>query len=252
MIFYVVSDIHGYYNELCMALDKAGFDPENEEHWLISLGDEMDRGPKPEEVINYLMSLPRAIFVRGNHTDLMEELIKRQYPCSHDYSNGTFQSALDLAPDAKTFDEVCIIAEQKVRPFFDKEINYFETENYIFVHSFVPLMCSDSCPPYYTRNRKFEKDPDWRCAHASDWETARWGNPYQLAELGLLPDKKLVFGHYHTSWPRHKYNGEPEVGEGANFDIYYGDGYIAIDGCTAYSKQVNVLVLEDNLLTNPE
>ena len=122
--FYVVSDIHGFADEMIEALDEAGFDESNPEHWLISLGDEMDRSPDPDKVINYLMSLPRAIFVRGNHTDLMEELLERKYPNSYDYSNGTFQSVLDLAPSAKTFEEACVIAEQKVRPFFEKEINY--------------------------------------------------------------------------------------------------------------------------------
>ena len=33
---FVVSDIHGFYDEMMNALDEAGFDPSNEEHWLIS------------------------------------------------------------------------------------------------------------------------------------------------------------------------------------------------------------------------
>ena len=43
-------------------------------------------------------------------------------------------------------------------------------------------------------------------------------------------------------------DGSPEFGEGADFSPYYGDGVIAIDACTAYSGNVNVLVLEDDLL----
>ena len=31
-----------------------------------------------------------------------------------------------------------------------------------------------------------------------------------MAARGLLPDKTVVFGHWHTSWPRYKYNNEPE------------------------------------------
>ena len=116
------------------------------------------------------------------------------------------------------------------------------------MHSFVPLKCNDNLPAYYTRNRKFEIDPDWRYAHNNAWDTAKWGNPYELAERGLLPDKTLVFGHFHTSWPRSKYEGKPEVGDGADFGIYYGNGYIAIDGCVYYTGKLNVLVLEDELL----
>ena len=246
---FVVSDIHGFYDEMIEALDKANFNPETD--FLISLGDEMDRGPCPEKVINYLMNLPNAIFVRGNHTDLMEELLKKKYPDKYDYGNGTFQSVLDLAPNAKTFEEACIVAEQKVKPFFKKEVNYFETENYIFIHSFIPLINKDGLPMYYTRNRKFEFNPDWRYAHASEWEEARWGNPFDLASKGFLPDKTLVFGHFHTSYARNKFDSEPEFGEDADFSIYYGDGFIGIDACTAYSGKVNVLVLEDNFLEKP-
>lgn len=245
---YVLSDIHGFYNEMREALDKAGFDPNDENSWLISCGDEMDRGNQPLEVMNYLMSLPRAIFVKGNHTTLMEELINRGYPLSYDWSNGTAQTVLDLAPNANDWRVACSVAYEKTKPFFDKEIDYFETANYIFVHSFIPLKTLDTLPKYYTKNRQFEFDPDWRYAHASEWEDARWGNPFKLAKLGFLPDKTLVFGHFHTSWPRHKYDGEDEFGEGADFSIYYGDGYIGIDGCTACTHKINLLVLEDDFL----
>ena len=57
-----------------------------------------------------------------------------------------------------------------------------------------------------------------------------------------------MFGHFHTSWPRHNYEGKPEFGEGADFNIYYGNGYIALDAMTAYSGKVNCLVIEDDFL----
>ena len=243
--FYIISDIHGFYKEMREALDKAGFDPNDKSSWLISLGDEMDRGPDPEKVINYIMSLPRAIWVKGNHQTLMEDLITRGYPCSHDWHNGTMQSVLSLAPNAKIQSEAFAVAYEKTKPFFDKAIDYLEFKNYILVHSFIPLKSLDSMPKYYTRNRKFEFDPDWRCAHANAWEEARWGNPFDLAAQGLLPDKTLVFGHWHTSWPRYKYEDKPEWGKDADFGLYYGNGYIGVDACTAYSGRVNCLVIED-------
>ncbi|MEE1302328.1 MAG: hypothetical protein UHD64_06040, partial [Bacteroidales bacterium] len=85
-------------------------------------------------------------------------------------------------------------------------------------------------------------------AHAVEWEDARWGNPYERAEQGLFPDKKIVFGHFHTSYARNKYEGKPEWGNNADFSIYYNDNYIAIDACCAYSGKLNVLVLEDEFL----
>ena len=245
---FVVSDVHSFYDEMKKALDEAGFDPENEEHWLISCGDALDRGPKTQEVIDYLMGLKRCVLVKGNHDLLIMNCLNRGYPERHDHNNGTFRSVIDLAPKADNFYDACMVAHEKVKPFVDRMVNYFETKNYIFVHSWIALKCNDDLPVYYTRNRWFEFDPDWRFAHNSAWERAMWGNPYELARRRLLPDKTLVFGHYHTSWPRHKYNGEPEFGDGADFSIYYGDGYIALDACCAASGQVNVLVLEDGFL----
>ena len=245
---FVVSDVHSYYDEMKKALDEAGFNPENEDHWLVSCGDALDRGPKSQEVIEYLMGLPRCILVNGNHDLLSMDCIQRGYAQGYDYNNGTFRSVIDLAPNAKVFGEACAVAYEKVKTFVDRMVNYFETKNYIFVHSWIALKCNDDLPAYYTRNRKFEFDPDWRLAHNSAWERAMWGNPYELAERGLLPNKTLVFGHYHTSWPRYKYENQTEFGDGADFSIYYGDGYIAIDGCCAYSGKINCLVIEDDFI----
>ena len=247
---FCVSDIHGFYDELIAALDAAGFDENNEEHFIVVCGDTTDRGKKPQEVISYLMSLPRKVLVKGNHESLIMDCLKRGFPYGYDYSNGTFQTVLDLAPNVTELADACSVAYEKIKPFVDKTVDYFETKNYIFVHAFVPLKNLDGLPMYYVKNRKFAIDPDWRNAHASAWEDARWSNPFELAEQGFLPDKTLVFGHWHTSWARNKYQGEPEfIKDGADFSPYFGDGYIGIDACTSHSGKVNVLVLEDEFLT---
>jgi serine/threonine protein phosphatase 1 len=241
--FYVISDVHSYFDEMKKALDEAGFDPENEEHWLISCGDALDRGPKTQEVIDHLMGLDRCVLIAGNHDHLIMNCIQRGYAQEHDYHNGTARSIIDLAPKAKTFKEACFVAYEKTKPFVDSMVNYFETKNYIFVHSFVPIKNLDGLPMHYTKNRKFAIDPDWRHAHASAWEEARWGNPFQLAKQGFLPDKTLVFGHWST------YDQRPRDYEGEDlFDPIYGDGYIGIDATTALSGKVNVLVLEDEFM----
>ena len=243
--FFVISDIHSYYDEMKKALDEAGFDPWDSNHWLIVCGDIWDRGPEPVEVMRYLQGLPRKVLVKGNHESLLQDLCERGYPGAHDYSNGTYDTVCELggAGTGRSFEECCIITEQRTKNFIYSMKNYFETKNYIFVHSFVPLKNLDGKPMHYTRNRKFAIDPNWRHAHASAWEEARWGNPFELAEQGFLPDKTLVFGHWGT------YEQRPEIYEGEDFfDPIYGDGYIGIDGTTAASGQVNVIVLEDEFL----
>ena len=246
--FFIMSDIHGYYDEMKLALNEAGFDPNNEEHWIITCGDHFDRGSKPLEVMGYLKSLPRKILVKGNHEQLLMECINRGEYFSYDISNGTAQTIMDLAPSAFTFEEACTVAYGKIKDFIDDMVDYFETKHYIFVHSWIPLISKDGLPAYYTRNRSFEFRDDWREASAREWEDSRWGNPFEMAERGLLPDKTVVFGHWHSSTGWAKSEGHSEFGEDAKFDPYYGDGFIAIDACTAHSGKVNCLVLEDEFL----
>ena len=92
MEYFVVSDIHGYYDELIAALSEKGFDKNNPNHSLIVCGDCFDRGPKPIEVMDYLKSLPRRHLIWGNHEELMTDLLYRRYPASHDITNGTWET----------------------------------------------------------------------------------------------------------------------------------------------------------------
>ena len=234
---YCVSDIHGYSKELKTALDKAGFDPNDENSWLITLGDHFDRGPDPIGVMNYLQSLPRKILIHGNHEFLMLKCIARQYPESHDWHNGTAQTIVDLAPDAKTFEEACNIAYEKIKGFTGSMVNYVELKNHIFVHSWIPLKYDG----------RF--NPDWRNATQKEWNNAMWGNPFELAKQGFnQTGKTIVFGHWHCSTGWVEKEGRSEFGYDAKFDPYYGDGYIGIDACTYHSGKVNVLVLEDEFI----
>jgi len=247
---FVLSDVHGFFDEMKKALDEAGFDPKNENHWLISCGDEWDRGPKPVEVMRFLTGLERRILVKGNHTLLFEDLCLRGYPEWHDGSNGTLDTVRILGnyQSSFEFDLCCERAYSRTAKFRKNMVNYFETKNYIFVHSWIPLACDDNLPNYYTRNRKFKFNPDWRNAPQKDWERAMWGNPYDMAEKGFLPKKTIVFGHWHCSAGWAKAEGRSEFGDDAKFDPYYGRGFISIDACTAHSGKVNVIILEDDFL----
>jgi serine/threonine protein phosphatase 1 len=251
--FFVCSDIHGFYEEFREALFKAGFDENNENHWLISCGDHFDRGPASPELMSYLMRLKRKILIRGNHEDLIEELMTRGTFYSHDISNGTVDTIRQFVKDDEKFMNdfsfACVITEAKTKKFLQSMVNYFETENYIFVHSWIPLIKEDSYPKYWTRESEFSFNPDWRNASKEEWEEAKWGNPFELAKKFLPPDKTIVFGHYHTSWAHCWLDGNgSEYGKTAKFNIYNGDKFIGIDACTAYSGAVNILVIEDNFI----
>lgn len=55
--YFVVTDVHGFYDEMTSALNEKGFDINNPEHIIISCGDLLDRGPKPKECIDFMMNL---------------------------------------------------------------------------------------------------------------------------------------------------------------------------------------------------
>jgi hypothetical protein len=255
---FCVSDIHSFYDELKKALDEAGFDPENENHWLIVCGDCFDRGAQPVEVMRYLQGLSRKVLIKGNHESLLQDLCERGYPGGHDYSNGTYDTVCEFggAGEGRCFEECCIITEQRTKSFIYSMVPYFETRNYVFVHGWIPVICQDGFPMHYRQNRKFEFNPDWRTAHYSEWEQASWLNGIDMARKGFVESgKTIVCGHWHCSYGYmldsiKTDNWISEFEEDAIWDPYYSDGIIAIDRCTAHTGEVNVLVLEDEFLEN--
>lgn len=248
--FFVTSDIHSYYTELITALNNAGFDKNNEDHYLVVCGDCFDRGPDSGLLLQFLMSLDRKILIKGNHDALLEECCMREFPYSYDCSNGTVRTINDIgdAGMGYTFDDCCQRTWNKTAAYRNLLVNYLETKNYIFVHSWIPVINKDGLPAHYTYGRSFEFNPNWRNASQKEWDDATWGNPFAMAERGLMPDKTVVFGHWHCSTGWAKSEGRSEFGDDAKFDPYYGDGFIAIDACTAYSGKCNVIVIEDEFL----
>lgn len=225
----VCSDVHGFYDELMNALNEINFNPETD--LFISLGDNIDRGPKPKEVIEFMLSLPNKILVRGNHCILFEDFCKRGYPLFYDWNNGTANSIMDLAPKARNWEAACLIAMEKMTPMLDQMINYFETERYIFCHSWIA------------------SGKDWRYASQSKWNKAMWGNPFDIAAVvGNKTGKTIVHGHFHNSYGWTAKGIGSEFGDDAKFDICEHDGCIGLDTCTAHTHKVNILVLEDKFL----
>lgn len=71
---YIVSDIHGCYQQYQMLLEKIHFSAEDE---LYVLGDVVDRGPEPIRLLQDMMKRPNVIFILGNHDFIMYTLMKK-------------------------------------------------------------------------------------------------------------------------------------------------------------------------------
>jgi serine/threonine protein phosphatase 1 len=253
MKLFCVSDIHSFYTAFKNALDEAGFDSANPDHWLVVCGDCFDRGPESEELLKYLMSLERKILVKGNHDLLLEDCCMREFPYSHDVSNGTVKTINDIghAGEGYSFDKCCEATWNRTAAYRASLVNYFETEKYIFVHSWIPVISKDDLPAHYTYGRSFEFNPEWRQASQEEWNEAMWGNPFLMAERGLnQTSKTIVFGHWHCSCGWAKAEGRSEFDTDAKWDPYFNSeqNIIGLDSCTVYTKKVNVVLLEDNFI----
>lgn len=241
MRLFVASDIHSYFEIMMSELTKAGFDINNPEHIFVSCGDLFDRGPHSQKMMEFVCSLPhnRKILVRGNHEDLMQDLLRRQFPYSHDFHNGTFDTVLQLCPDAEYFNSACDEIKQTGDwdKYFDSTLNYFEIDRYIFVHGWIP------------------NSDDWRNCDYFDWKNeARWMNGMEMWSQGVRePNKTIVCGHWHTSWGHSvlhnvgvEWDDVPGCEEEMHTEPFVDDGIIALDACTAYSNKVNILVIDCN------
>ena len=240
MKYFVSGDIHGFYDEWQSALKEKGFDINNPNHKIILCGDLFDCGHQPKEIIDFVLKhKDKVILIRGNHEDLMEQMIERNSSDYGDLCNGTAQTIVDLYPDwqISEFDLKKIANLTKLQEVLDMCIDYYETKHYIFVHGWIPIV--ENCYLY---------DSEWRTARKECWEKARWSNPVEMFRYEIYePNKTIVCGHWHCSALWHEQNPDQyeEFGDKANFEPFITKNMIALDTCTAYTKKVNVVVIDD-------
>ena len=266
MKYFVFSDIHGYYSLLKQKLNEYGFDENNDEHMLISIGDNFDRGLENYEMFLFLKEMKnknKIILIKGNHEDLMMEMLSRGYPISRDYSNGTYDALnqfykryYNIDADVKPNDFHDVYIKLKEDGFIDliyQMLDYYETKNYVFTHGFIPV--NGIYNYYYNSNCSY--DPDWRKSDGKRFELSRWINGIEMSikyDIGE-PNKKIIIGHFHSSYGNiRKDLKEPlsdsilkrlEFSDFRLFEPYIDKNIIAIDACTTLTKKVNVLVIED-------
>ena len=283
--FFAISDIHSFASQMIESLKLAGFDKKNKNHTLIVCGDIFDRGHETLKVYKYLKSIPksRCILIKGNHESLYLELLEKDFPDNYDFSNGTVRTFCEIAgidenaltsyywmlklgawDPNKDIEAIWNEIDSRKEAVWDniqhivknheitkwlkssRWIDYLELNDYIFVHSFIPVKNIDELPHYCVENRSQTEFLNWRIAATSDdWEDARWGCPWRQYKAGLFNNeiknnRILVCGHWHTS-DFHKVF-ENDVSN--NFNIYYGKNLIALDACTALSRDVNVLIID--------
>jgi hypothetical protein len=261
MALFAVSDIHGYYDETIKALSEAGFF-ESDENRLVVVGDALDRGTQPNEMVDFLLGLHRQgrlIYIYGNHEELFYNCLQEiaagrigmiASGMSHHYNNRTFHTLVALS--GMSINEAILYPEELVarvkasdfyRLLLPTAINYYETEKYIFCHGWIPLDIE-----IVDMMAVYSYNPDWRDADENEWHKARWRNGMEMCCMRGIKEKgkTIVCGHWNCSWGHARISGIcSERGDDAVTTPFYADGIIAIDACTARWGRVNCIRIEE-------
>lgn len=260
---FAVSDIHNEYDALINALNEAGFDENNPEHLLVSVGDAFDRGGNALAVYEYLKRLSdkgSAIVLKGNHTGFFTGYLDGTIlsPFNY-YHNGTNETMADFLHETAPFEMYCVLKEIDQPTYGDfadwlsgarQEINgefpellewlntrpyYFETKNYIFTHGAIDINAKDWHNPHCYRYNLI------------DWDALNFDDGYFFGSQINNTNKTVIIGHFGTEQLRKMYQDIIKNDTGDTYDILYRDDnkIIAIDATTVISKLVNVLVIEN-------
>lgn len=131
---YAIGDIHGCYDKLKALMEKIPIDFTRDT--LVFIGDYIDRGSHPVEVVDYLIKLknrvPEVIFLKGNHEDMLDKFIKGADRFTYLLNGG--QQTLDSYLMKSVESEFFPIPDDHME-FFKSLRLYYETEEFIFVHA---------------------------------------------------------------------------------------------------------------------
>lgn len=267
--YFIMSDIHSFYDEMQKALKKQSFDISNPNHILIICGDLFDRGSKSKEVLQFVQSLgDRFIYIRGNHEDLLmdclQEIASGRTVSPHHYSNGTVRTIAQFCdlPESSLLwvrreDSINYLIYEKMKPIInwinEKSIDYIEIDNNIFVHGWIPITGTKIGWSGEWMNPEMIPQDQWdEDTNKWAWKEARWVNGAKLWKQGIrIPNKTIIAGHYHSSWAHsHLHQDRKEFPDKSkkdwkkSFEPFTDDGIIIIDSCCAYSGFLNCIVLE--------
>ena len=247
MKYFVVSDVHSFFKYLMESLTEKGFDIDNTEHKLVVCGDLFDRGDESVRLFEFIKELQmqdRLIYVKGNHESLLEQCVNEiragRLPGYHHFRNGTVKTICQFCSQSEWIvydptwtDRICETMQQ-VLDFIDEHcVNYYEIEKHIFCHGWVPT---------------FGYLDDFRDADNSEWEEAMWLNGMDMWQnpARRVDGKTVVCGHFHANWGHARiHHACSEWDDDAIFEPFVDDGIIAIDACTAHSRQVNCIIIEE-------
>lgn len=155
MSIYVMSDIHGMYDLFNIMLKHIKF---TEDDKLYILGDVLDRGPKPIELLLDIMDRSNVELLLGNHEQMFLNYLKTGDP-SHCWDNGG---------KVTTFQYDCLgeLDQNLIKQYLEGLRAYVEIEDSLllthagFVYPLVDL-CPDGYDWEYLKSKQVTEDMIW-------------------------------------------------------------------------------------------
>jgi len=125
---YVVSDIHGRLDRFKKLLERINF---SEEDILYVLGDLVDRGPEPIEVIRFIKEKKNIISIMGNHDEMMLKSLR-----DNDEKEITRWRRNGYETTLNGFNKLCEDEKKEILSYLDS-LEYFKIidDKYILVHA---------------------------------------------------------------------------------------------------------------------
>lgn len=218
---YIISDIHGCYEEYRELLAKINFSRDDE---LYVLGDAMDRGPEPIKVIQDIMMRPNITYIIGNHDYIMLKIMKK---LAVEITKDNFENHLsenDLIEyslwmqdgggvTSRQFSALSREEQHDILEYLENGLVYDVLEDqrrtFVLVHAGIRNFSEDKELDQYDFHDFIFNRPDYSKRYYSD------ENIY------------VVTGHTPTFF----------INPNRNTDVYQGNGHIAIDcGCVFGGK----------------
>lgn len=234
---YVMSDLHGCYDEYIKMLELINF---NKKDKLYILGDIIDRGTKPIEIIMDILERDNVTALLGNHEFYAREVLMYVNSYIDEISEEFYDKSIrekyfiwQYNGGETTFDEyyrLSIKEQKQIVNFLSNLPTYIDLEvcgkKFVLMHAGIDKYMTDD-------ERKFLKLEDFILNSPTNFST-----PFFQKEKSRF----LIFGHVPT-FRLHNYDADAEPGK-----IFIKNNYIDID-CGAvypnYGGRMGCLCLND-------
>lgn len=209
MKYYIIGDIHGSITKLRLIFKKL-IKEIKQDDIVIFLGDYIDRGESPKDVLEYLCELDmkyNCIFIKGNHEDMLQKFLNGELNRDIYYFNGG-EVTLNCYKDSHG----AIVIPKKHQKIIFNSVWYFEANDFIAVHA--------GLPPQYDNIENIDKNE-------LIWIRDEFYNS------NVKFKKTIIFGHTITS----------VLNEDRSYKVYFDEerNIIGIDTGAAYGGKLTCL-----------